>query len=403
MKQVFNVVHGNISTFFCNPFAFAQGGTVETSMTGIVPCAGTLRNLRIRLTTAPGAGTSRTIKVRKNGVDTSLSITISGTSTFAEDTSNQVVVAAGDRITLIGTVTGSPASTLSNQVSLEFEGDVSAQNFLSGGAATPSNSARQFSSPTGDSNAGQWYGTENDVSIVIPHSCTITELYGYLHVAPGAGKSRAFSIYKNGSEEASSIFTISDANQSGNITGLSISCVAGDRISISTNPSGTPASSGTSTGILFESAIDGESIICNVTVIAGSGTEYQKLMAHGNNGIANTTIEANGDSEAGTTSFSLKNLTVRLATAPGAGKSRTFKSRKNAADGGLSVLISETATTGSDTSNSDSISVGDLIDVSSLATSSPAVSAVKISMTQFIGDVPPAAVVRTLPLLGAGL
>ena len=79
----------------------------EANREQIVPTGGTFKNLRIRLTSAPGAGNSWTFTFRKNRADTSLTVTISGTDKEGSDISNTVSVVAGDQVSLKCVPTGS--------------------------------------------------------------------------------------------------------------------------------------------------------------------------------------------------------------------------------------------------------------------------------------------------------
>jgi hypothetical protein len=69
-----------------------------------------------------------------------------------------------------------------------------------------------------------------------------------------------------------------------------------------------------------------------------------------------------------------QNLTIRLATAPGAGTSRTFTIQKNNVDDALTITISNTATTGSDLTHTVSYAAGDTIRLHMTVSGSPAAS-----------------------------
>ncbi|PYN86761.1 MAG: hypothetical protein DMD87_17285 [Candidatus Rokuibacteriota bacterium] len=77
----------------------------------VVPRAGTIKNLFAAVSVAPGASKSWAFMVRKNGVDQSLTCTISGASaTSASDTSHSFTVAAGDEIEIKIVPTSTPAA-----------------------------------------------------------------------------------------------------------------------------------------------------------------------------------------------------------------------------------------------------------------------------------------------------
>src|SRR5438093_7901021 len=71
---------------------------------------GTLSNLYVTLTTAPGAGQSWVLTVDVNGTATALTCTITNTNTTCSDAS-LVSVTAGDTVDLDVSPVGSPAVT----------------------------------------------------------------------------------------------------------------------------------------------------------------------------------------------------------------------------------------------------------------------------------------------------
>jgi hypothetical protein len=88
-------------------------------------------------------------------------------------------------------------------------------------------------------------------------------------------------------------------------------------------------------------------------------------------GSAPGTVESVYDL-AGVTTVRLSGLCVNLAAAPGSGKSRTLTLRKNAASVTSTVTISDLATTGTDSTHSDTIADGDHFNVSFQPTGTPA-------------------------------
>lgn len=74
--------------------------------------AGTLSELYVASTTAPGAGQSATFTVVKTGNLQSMAVAISGTGTAAATTSNPVTFVAGDRLALRLVTSGAAASAI---------------------------------------------------------------------------------------------------------------------------------------------------------------------------------------------------------------------------------------------------------------------------------------------------
>lgn len=111
------------AAFMGGAFGTTNWNSTEANRQHIIPYTGTAKNLYIRTTGAqPGAG-ALVFTVRKNGVDTDLTITIAaneaaGTKT---DLANKVSFSAGDLICLKGVNgDGADTSALINQWSLEF-------------------------------------------------------------------------------------------------------------------------------------------------------------------------------------------------------------------------------------------------------------------------------------------
>jgi len=94
---------------FCTQTAFFA--TTEDIAQAPWATAGTFSNLVIKLGTAPGGAASRTYVVRKNGVDTALSVVITGSETTGRDVTNSVTVAPGDLLSMSTTPAGSPSSS----------------------------------------------------------------------------------------------------------------------------------------------------------------------------------------------------------------------------------------------------------------------------------------------------
>ena len=93
----------NISNTDDISLAGSQDATIANFFLPL-PCGGTIKNLHVRLNGAVGIG-SRTFTLQVNGVDTSLTTTISS-GTNGSDTSNSVAVSDGERICIHTTRSG---------------------------------------------------------------------------------------------------------------------------------------------------------------------------------------------------------------------------------------------------------------------------------------------------------
>lgn len=110
--------YGNVGTnFFLMPWGTTTSAT-EANMS-IPMQSGTAKKLMVSLTTAPGATGSATLTIRKNGVDTALSCTVSGTATTCSNTSTSVSFNDGDLVSIHYAETNAAVSRV--RVAFEFD------------------------------------------------------------------------------------------------------------------------------------------------------------------------------------------------------------------------------------------------------------------------------------------
>jgi hypothetical protein len=107
---------GNTTTtrYLFSGYADALAHTIPPSLEA--PRAGTIRNLYVRHNVTAGNGNAIVYTVRVNGVATAITASLASTGTSASDTTNAVVVAAGDRIDIEVTkaagIAGSPSEVI---------------------------------------------------------------------------------------------------------------------------------------------------------------------------------------------------------------------------------------------------------------------------------------------------
>src|SRR3990167_6321017 len=125
----------------------ARGGidpdTTESTKQTLISEAGTVKTFYVELRTAPGAVTTRTFTLRKNGSNQSLTVTISGTDTTGSDLSNSFTVVAGDRLTISSTVTGTPAASVVFW-SMLFDSSTAKRSILNGNRSTISTTVGNY-------------------------------------------------------------------------------------------------------------------------------------------------------------------------------------------------------------------------------------------------------------------
>jgi hypothetical protein len=211
--------------------------------------------------------------------------------------------------------------------------------------------------PGGGGNA--WVtGSSTSANSVMPCAGTLSNLYMNLGTAPGVGTSRIFKILKNGSATGIQV-TISGANTTGSDTVNFATYVAGDVISLECSVSGVPASTTILNGGVLSQNDPFTGFLLGTTNAAAtnSATTYQPIQ-----GTNNTAASAAASvTQYIPTSGSLSNFYVYLNGSPGTGKSYTCTLYKNGVATSAAITISDSATTGSYTSSSVSVSEGDYL------------------------------------------
>jgi hypothetical protein len=407
MKQVFCVRSNSAlitsGTRYSNIGHTLSFGSTEADTQSTWPCAGVFSNLIITLDVAPGAGGSGkgyTFTLRKNGADTSLTVTIMETATTARDVSHTVTVAPGDLLTLSSLAIASPTSpgTRGVVMSLEHTGTVVGE---SGYAISPTNLSTSATVRNGVFAQWVWVTSAGTVvQNVVAAAGVIDKLYIRLNGLPGAGKTYTFNIYKNGVKQdgtggtANTTVTIDNASATGNAS-FSLALVGGDVVYLECVPSGTPTLRAGAASVKFTATTDGQSQMCgwhdaNMNVTNPSFTWPQTFGGDGNWSTSETPQCVNGS----LTTFTLSKLyVVTPAGSPGSGKSYTLSMRKNATSpaGTPSAVIADTATTGSDLAGTIDIADGDTWTIRSTPSGTPTARAAAWALIQGPdnGETPP--------------
>ena len=359
-------------TLLCPGGAFVF--TTESAIIqSVVSAPGTISKLYFKLTAAPGAGKSVTFTVRKNGIDTSLSVTISGTDTTGSDLVNSIAVSAGDLLSVKCVPSGTPTAS-QPKWSIMFTGTNAKESNLFSGGYTSTSLTYYFHAFGGLT--GEASGTEADAYQVIPTAGTLRDLYISLDVDPGTSPDAySFTLRKNGVNQSLTV-TITADNKTGNDVSNTVSVSPGDYIDIMCVPLNSPATACyVNLSMTFVADVDGESLILGGTYddLSASATEYNALLTSVANDLWSATESANQD--LGQVCV-LRKLYVKLSGTAGSAKGYTFSVRKNSASpaGTLSVSITGASdTTGNDVSNSVSVANGDVLNLMVAPLSSPTV------------------------------
>lgn len=337
-----------LATAFMYLDAYALNNTTRQFREMLIAESGTLSNLQVTLSAAPGAGTSRIFTVMLNGVAQTLAVTIAGTDTTGSDTSNTVAVTAGDKIVLRSTRTGVPAAGTARYAS-EYSCTV-AQRAVWGSSndATPAFAGTRYGNLGDTAQDNFSAGTEAVKAIPWGLPATIVSLYVELGTAPSAGDSREFTIMHNGAAVGSTV-TIAETAITGNATGMSIVIARADTLSLRQTEVNAPANSYVQYGIAYQPTNDGE-----WNISGKYPADYTDGVFAGLNGAATVaSTEAArlilADSAGTTFRWVLDNFYVSTTTAPGGAETRTYTVRENGASTGLTVTLTGAATSGETT------------------------------------------------------
>lgn len=232
--------------------------TTESDFQAPIPCAGTFKNLYVVLSGSPGTGKNYIITVRKNGVDTALTTTIADSATTGNDITHSFTVAAGDKVTIAVTPTGTPTAR-NLRIGMSFDPVNDGESFLVfADASTVGTSTTGYQQPLGRGNA-TWNSTETTREIQLGAIDVKAVYVDSGATSPGSGKSYAISIRKN---HASALITASlaNTNTTANTSG-SGTYAQGDMASIESVPSGNPTAIAPKVGILLKEILGGGNFV----------------------------------------------------------------------------------------------------------------------------------------------
>lgn len=237
----------------------AAGGWNET----IMPVAGTVRALRVKLRRSPGSGNSRTFTVwnaSTGGVwsSSSLAVTISGSSTEGANTVNSVIISApaglplnAERIQLRETVSGVPTNT-AIWWSLEWVPATADETILGCNTDTVKlASGTQYLPVFGAVDTAQ--ALSSSFRCYIPTSGTFSDLAVRLSASPHTffNRSRLFIVRKNGIDTALTV-NVRRIDISGVDNVNSFTVVAGDYIDVKQTTVSVPTAAWVSLGMVFK-------------------------------------------------------------------------------------------------------------------------------------------------------
>jgi hypothetical protein len=362
----------------------------------VIPTGGSIDRLYIRLSANVAAGATYTFTLMKNAGTSTLTVTIAAGASTGSDLTHSVALVAGDLVSIRSTYTGSPGtpfacwstrwmSTLPNE-------SICMANGFCDTAFT------YYASVQGNNSV---VTTETQISSPIPSNSTCSKLYVNLSIRPGAAPDDVnVTLYKNGVATTLTA-TITDPATTGHDTINSVSFTAGDLASWRFLPENTLANTpNVAVSMVWASDIVGESMICGAAPAPSAAANQYEILQGGSASLAWNSTEANTYQVIQKTILSKFYVKTFAAPDNGAGvQSYQFDIRYAAGNTGISVLISEASTTGSDLVNTYTTADGGLTSIKSTPVNTP--SSVNRTRWGLVSRV--IGVYVTTPVISAGL
>ncbi len=350
-------------------------GTTAPPIQQVIPHELTLSDWYISLSVAPGVGKSWTMNLRKNN-STVATIAITDAATTGSYTGTPIPFSAGDLVDVEFVPAGTPAAP---QFAWVIRQKAAGKYAILGGK---SNGTAGTYIPCQGRTAGSV--TEDSVLQIMPHACTITNLYMISNVDPSSS-SWVANLSKNNVDQALTA-TIAAGTTAGNDTSHSISFAAGDKISTHITTPGTPATSRVAASYTVVPTTDGDFAImfCNLTPASATSINYHYAQGTVSGSWAATESQLQTLSRATT----LKAFYCRQVSGVGSGKSYPVLVRKNSADTALTVTVDNTAaSTKSITGQSVSVADGDFLDIKSTGVAAATTTVLQWGINAFIQPV----------------
>lgn len=234
----------------------------------------------------------------------------------------------------------------------------------------PSGISTQYMSVTGQGEVATWTTTESEVRMVVPTAGVFTNLVLKGDTSPGASKQYTITLRVNGANTA--LAAVLSGTNTSTYSLARVSVAAGDVVTFSSVPSGSPGA------VQFHGSIDFEPTNPAVCILMGGTGDVSLGLAAGylaphalaNRSAGEDQVWMITPNARGGQFGTISNMYVGLDTAPGGVTARNFELYLNSAATGDIVTISGTNTAGN-AGTSTSISDGDTLSVYTYVTGSP--------------------------------
>jgi len=238
--------HGNTLDQSTTEHAALSAGNIPnatlTLSEQMIALSGTIKNLYVKLTADPGTDPDGyKFTVYKNGIATSLTVTITANATTANDTSNSFTVVATDTLVLkiepLNAPSVAPKAYWGTTLVADTDGEWA---ILGGSGQTINDSINNWANLVGSAHGGVW--TTSDVSRVAQtQACSLKNLYVKLSADPGTGiEGYEFSVEVNTTASALLSVTIRADDTTGNNTSDTIVLSDDDFVQFQVSPLDNP-------------------------------------------------------------------------------------------------------------------------------------------------------------------
>lgn len=346
--------------------------TAETWRTKIVSTDGVIKQLRVKLSGAPGGTDKYTFTLMLNGNPTVLAFDIVGAATTGSNMVNEITVTDGDLVSLRCIPTDTPTPVYATW-SCVFEGDTAAESLIQGGSGFALSTADiEYCQVMGGSNYGV---TELNYRQVVPTSGTLKDFYVWLTSDPGtAPDAYRFTVRLNGATVAQSlIVTITADDTTGSDLVHNLVVAASDILTLMIEPLNTPSvAPHANWGMTFVADTPGESIILGATSnnLPDVDTEYNSILP--GQDLQTWIANENERYQLGQV-CTLKKFYVLLAGSPGAGNKYDFTIRLGGGDSNIVTTIADAATTGNSGALEDTVALDEYVSLKVVPTDSPTI------------------------------
>jgi hypothetical protein len=307
------------------------------------PSGGVIRNLRVKISPAFGAGTSGTFRFTKGGVAQAVTVTIANTDTEGSDLANSFSVAADDVIAIDAVRSGvTAASTM--WFSFEFEGDTENESVYA--VNSDLSSFRLGGTAYGNWAGGKWRTTLAEEFIRCSAAGAFTKLTARTTHAPGAGQSWTFHLILNGVLQdgtggtVDTTLVVANTNTNGSAS-FTLPIALHDEVAVRVQASASCAAQfATSVCLLFASddpAGAQHLASAKITIPPSSATSFAYPIGGGITGIAFVATEAQRELIGGHTPLTINGWTVHCDGDPGT--QIVYTCRVNGADTPLTVTF----------------------------------------------------------------